>query len=152
MQQQMVRCSRALLWFFALTAVLVQSSHGARPSPGEMQGRPLAASPVRSPTEELMDTGIIAAGDGRDADVAAPVATTTTPAVVGDRRSRGGDDVLSRRGRSVALVARLLSYSAPCLTAARRLLVAEASATDGAAHPSCRSNNMQITCSPPSSN
>uniref|UniRef100_A0A0D9VY77 Uncharacterized protein n=1 Tax=Leersia perrieri TaxID=77586 RepID=A0A0D9VY77_9ORYZ len=122
--KMVVRCSYVSLWFFALTFLLVQSySDGARPSP--------AFSPVRSPTEELVvvDTGIIA-------DIEALAAAAAATVAVGDRGLR--------RRRSVALV-----------TQARRLLVVgEASAGDGTgtdgAGPSCRSNNMHITCSPPS--
>uniref|UniRef100_A0A0E0KI83 Uncharacterized protein n=1 Tax=Oryza punctata TaxID=4537 RepID=A0A0E0KI83_ORYPU len=134
----MVRCTHASLCFFALTStLLVLRSGGAMPSREVMRGRPsssaAAASPVgSSPTEELVDSGIAA---GREADAAArPL--PPTPAAVGDR---GGD------GEPRSVTAQVLRHSA------RRLLVVagEDTATDGAA-ASCRSNNVHITCTPPS--
>uniref|UniRef100_A0A0E0KI82 Uncharacterized protein n=1 Tax=Oryza punctata TaxID=4537 RepID=A0A0E0KI82_ORYPU len=143
----------ASLCSFVLMSLLVQSSHAARPSPGELQGWQAAAAAVGSSAEkQLVDPRIITAGAGRVADVVAappaPVMTTTTAGSVGDdRRRSGGDDVLllPRRGRSVALV---------MARAARRALAeaaAASSATDGSG-PSCHSNNVHITCSPPLQN
>ncbi|EAY91642.1 hypothetical protein OsI_13278 [Oryza sativa Indica Group] len=107
------------------------------PSREVMQGRPssssssaaAAASPVgSSPTESaelvVVDTGSIAAGAARDADAAAPP-SPPSPAATGM-----GDDA-----------AQVPRHSA------RRLLVD--AATDGAG-ASCHSNNVHITCAPPS--
>ncbi|KAF0910283.1 hypothetical protein E2562_001469 [Oryza meyeriana var. granulata] len=130
----MVRCTHASLCFFALTSsLLVQSSDAARPSQGEMQRQPPASPAGSSPTAELaVDPESIAAGAARDVEAAA-----TAAVAVGDRGGYGGP-------RPPTSVAQVLRYSA------RRLLLGEDAATDGAAGASCHSNNVHITCSPPS--
>ncbi|BAH92343.1 Os03g0714100 [Oryza sativa Japonica Group] len=114
--------SPASLCFFLLMSLLVHSSHGARPSPRELQGWFAAAAGSSSAEKQLVDPRIIAAGAaGRVADVvAAPVMTVTTPAgaVGDDRRRRGGDDDVQLPPPRTALV--LLAIPTTCTSPVRR--------------------------------
>jgi hypothetical protein len=140
--------SRALLSLLLLASVLVQGSNCSRPSPGEPQKPAVLPDPVahgadepsrrdgattqlRRPAEEEP------AGVHRGADADGAASALGDGGAVGPEQRSGG-----------ALVPQqVLLGGMPGLKLARRVLGGEVE--DSTAGPSCRSNDVRVTCAPP---